>query len=104
MCASCHTHASHFVASTGWLAAGHPGGGSSVTLLSCSGPQAMGEGDAMSDTNQTEYRFAQDVALTAPKPGFHLATISFQVRNEVTILWVIEGPQNDEIGIVGNRT
>jgi len=58
----------------------------------------------MSDTNQTEYRFAQDVALTAPKPGFHLATISFQVKNEVTILWVIEGPQNDAIGMVGNRT
>lgn len=58
----------------------------------------------MSDTNQSEYRFAQDVALTAPKPGFHLATISFQVRDEVTILWVIEGPQNDEIGMVGNRT
>jgi len=64
----------------------------------------MGEGDEMSDTNQSEYRFAQDVALTAPKPGFHLATISFQVRDEVTILWVIEGPRNDEIGIVGNRT
>ncbi len=26
MCASDHTHAGHFVARTGWPAAGHPGG------------------------------------------------------------------------------
>ncbi len=58
----------------------------------------------MSDTNQTEYRFAQDVALTAPKPGFELAAFSFQFRDEVTWVSLVEGPQNNSIGVVGNRT
>lgn len=58
----------------------------------------------MADNSASEYRFAQDVAPSAPKPGFHLATISFQLGNQVTILWVVEGPRNDTIGMVGNRT
>jgi hypothetical protein len=43
------------------------------------------------------YRFSREVSEYAPKPGHHLATASCFVRNEVTMLWVIEGPANNAI-------
>ncbi len=58
----------------------------------------------MADNQSSEYRFARDVSPTAPKPGFHLATISYQRGDHVTILWVVEGAMNNTIGILGNRT
>lgn len=58
----------------------------------------------MSDKNPSEYRFAQDVALSAPKPGWRLADVSLQFRGEVTWVSLVEGPQNNTIGVVGNRT
>ena len=37
----------------------------------------------MADNNASEYRFAQHVAPSAPKPGFDLATVSFQLGHQV---------------------
>jgi|SRR2546423_3234609 hypothetical protein len=58
----------------------------------------------MADNETPPLRFARDVAASAPKPGFHLATISLDLRGESVILWVIEGPDNDTVGMLGMRT
>jgi hypothetical protein len=54
--------------------------------------------------NPTPHRFARQVAPTAPKPGHHLATLSFGLGNENTILWLIEGPGNDAFSFLGMAT
>lgn len=51
--------------------------------------------------NPSPFRFARQVAPSAPKPGHHLATASFQMDKELFILWVIEGPPNDAFGFLG---
>lgn len=53
----------------------------------------------MSDS--AEYRHARDVNALAPKPGHHLATVSFRKGNEAFLLWVIEGPENDTLSFRG---
>src|SRR2546428_9119163 len=58
----------------------------------------------MADNETPRLRFARDVAASAPKPGFHLATISVDLAGESVILWVIEGPHNDSVGMLGMRT
>jgi hypothetical protein len=58
----------------------------------------------MAENETPRLRFARDVAASAPKPGFHLATISLDLRGESVILWVIEGPDNDSVGLLGMRT
>src|SRR5262245_9758866 len=58
----------------------------------------------MSGKIPSEYRFAQDVALNAPKIGFELAAFAVQFRGEMTWASLVEGPQNNTISVVGHRT
>lgn len=52
----------------------------------------------------TPHRFARQVAPTAPKPGHHLATVSFALDREGIILWLVEGPGNDAFSFLGMAT
>jgi len=56
------------------------------------------------EVNSPDFRFARLVSPTAPKVGHQLATASFQRGEKMTLLWVIEGPQNDGISILGTST
>jgi hypothetical protein len=58
----------------------------------------------MAENETPRLRFARDVAAGAPKPGFHLATMCLDLKGESVILWVIEGPDNDSVGMLGMRT
>jgi hypothetical protein len=58
----------------------------------------------MDEQNASEPRFARYVSPTAPKSGHHLATVSFERKGEMTICWVIEGSQNDEVSAMGMAT
>jgi hypothetical protein len=58
----------------------------------------------MDEQNPSEFRFARQVNQTAPMSGHHLATASFQLREEMMIFWVVEGPQNDAVSFMGMAT
>jgi hypothetical protein len=56
------------------------------------------------EQEDTEYRFTRDVRQVAPRVGHHLGTGVFQLGNEEVIVWLVEGPQNDSVGVIGMAT